>query len=234
MAPTHATKTGIRYRYYVSLPCLHGESKTAKVGSVTRVPATDIEDVIVKSLNEHLRSERGTEDLGRRNHSAIAEVIDRIDVYRDRLVVWLRSRGSPGTIELPDEPSGDRLLSIPWQKPPSKRFRQILLPHGTSRNEVRPERPERRLRLVSAIARGRRWLEEIISGSVTDAEQIALRERCSVRHVNMTISLAFLAPKLVRAAVEGRLPRGINIARLRDAPAEWSWQFEALGLNPQQ
>ena len=70
--------------------------------------------------------------------------------------------------------------------------------------------------------------------SVTDAAQIALRERCSVRHVNMTISLAFLAPKLVRAAVEGRLPRGINIVRLRDAPAEWSRQFEALGLNPQQ
>ena len=38
MAPTHATKAGIRYRYYVSLPCLHGEAKTAKVGSITRVP----------------------------------------------------------------------------------------------------------------------------------------------------------------------------------------------------
>jgi len=107
------------------------------------------------------------------------------------------------------------------------------LPRGSSRSEVRPERPERRLRLVSAIARGRRWLDEMISGSVTDAEQIASREQCSVRHVNMTISLAFLAPKLVRA-VEGRLPRDINIARLRDAPAEWSRQFEALGLNRQQ
>ena len=98
---------------------------------------------------------------------------------------------------------------------------------------VGPERPERRLRLVSAIARGRRWLDEIMSGSVAGAEQIASRERCSLRHINMTISLAFLAPKLVRAAVEGRLPRGINIERLRDAPAEWSKQFEALGLNPQ-
>lgn len=96
-----------------------------------------------------------------------------------------------------------------------------------------PERPERRLRLVSAIARGRRWLDQIMSGSVTSAEQIASRERCSPRHVNMTISLAFLAPKLVRAAVEGRLPRGINIERLRDAPAEWSKQFEAIGLKPQ-
>jgi len=54
------------------------------------------------------------------------------------------------------------------------------------------------------------------------------------RDVNMTISLAFLAPELVRAAVEGRLTRGINIERLRDATAEWSRKFEALGLSPQQ
>jgi site-specific DNA recombinase len=156
--------------------------------------------------------------------------------HKDRLAVRLRSRDNPETINLIDgnDPTGDPLLSIPWQKPPSKRFRQILLPHGSSRKDIRPERPERRLRLVSAIARGRRWLDEMISGSVTEVEQIASRERCSVRHVNMTISLAFLAPRLVRAAVEGRLPRGINIERLRDAPAEWSRLFEALGLNPQQ
>jgi site-specific DNA recombinase len=68
---------------------------------------------------------------------------------------------------------------------------------------------------------------------VTDVQQIAARQKCSVRQVNMTISLAFLAPDLVRAAVEGRLPRGIGVERLRDAPAEWSHQFEALGLNPE-
>src|ERR1700716_3214296 len=32
MVPTHATKAGVRYRYYVSLPHLHGESKTAQSG----------------------------------------------------------------------------------------------------------------------------------------------------------------------------------------------------------
>jgi len=236
MAPTHATKAGIRYLYYVSLPCLHGEAKTAKVGSVTRVPAAEIEEVVVKSLNEHLRSQSRMPVPAITGHRAIAEMIDRIDVHRDRLAVRLRSGENPGTIKLADdiEPTDDNLLSISWQKPPFKRFREILLPHGSSRKTIRPERPERRLRLVSAIARGRRWLDEIISGSVTDAEQIALRERCSVRHVNMTISLAFLAPRLVRAAVEGRLPRGINIERLRDAPAEWRRQFEALGLKPQQ
>jgi hypothetical protein len=38
------------------------------------------------------------------------------------------------------------------------------------------------------------------------------------------------APGLVKAAVEGRLPRGIGIANLRDAPVEWSRQYERLGL----
>ena len=44
-------------------------------------------------------------------------------------------------------------------------------------------------------------------------------------------SLAFLAPDLVKAAVKGRLPRGIGVTRLRDAPAEWSRQYAMLGLS---
>jgi site-specific DNA recombinase len=46
----------------------------------------------------------------------------------------------------------------------------------------------------------------------------------------MTISLAFLAPSLVKAAVEGRLPLGIGLARLFDAPVAWSRQHQMLGL----
>ena len=52
MVPTHATKAGIRYRYYVSKPFLHGEAKTASAGSVSRVPAADIEDTVVKFLKD--------------------------------------------------------------------------------------------------------------------------------------------------------------------------------------
>ena len=85
---------------------------------------------------------------------------------------------------------------------------------------------------MSAIARGRRWLDEIVSGLVTDAGQLARRERCSLRQVNLTLSLAFLSPQLVKAAVEGRLPRGINIERLRDPDPSWTRQFRELGLDP--
>ena len=61
---------------------------------------------------------------------------------------------------------------------------------------------------------------------------MAKRERCTVRQINMTPSLALLAPALVKAAVEGRLPRSINIERLRDPDPIWAKQFQDLGLNP--
>src|SRR3989441_2803139 len=90
MIPTHATKAGIRYRYYASLPHLKGESKTVSVGSVSRIPATDIEDIIVKSLNDHLVAQHG-EPTSSSAHSddrmMIAEQVIRIDVYKDRLIV---------------------------------------------------------------------------------------------------------------------------------------------------
>lgn len=108
------------------------------------------------------------------------------------------------------------------------------MPHGALRQNIRPDRAARRLRLITAIARGRRWLDEIIAGSITDAEQLAKRERCTTRQINLTLSLAFLAPQLVKAAVEGRLPRGINVERLRDPDPHWSRQFQNLGLDPNQ
>jgi site-specific DNA recombinase len=232
MIPTHATKAGIRYRYYASAPVLHGEAKTAQAGSVSRVPAADIEDIVLKSLEANFAAQRDgstSKALQLRNRDALVQLVAGIVVHTDKLVVRFRS---DHTDEEPAR-SDERSLTIPWQKPPSKRSRRILLPHNASRREVQPEQFERRARLVCAIAKGREWLDDVVSGRVTTVQEICVREKCSVRQVNMTISLAFLAPKLVKAAVEGRLPRGIGVERLRDPPTEWSRQFEALGLNPE-
>jgi DNA invertase Pin-like site-specific DNA recombinase len=232
MVPTHATKVGIRYRYYVSAPFMHGEAKTASAGSVSRVPAIEIENIIIKFLKEHLTARQGrpTTSVTRlEDRGDLAQLIAGIVVHEDRLIIRLKSDNADEASDSPD----DRSLSIPWRKPPSKKSRQILLPYNLPRSEVRPEQFERRARLVGAIARGRRWLDDVVSGRVTTVAQLCTREKCSVRQVNMTISLAFLAPNLVKAAVEGRLPRGIGIERLRDPPPEWRRQFEVLGLNPE-
>ena len=227
MIATHATKAGVRYRYYVSQPGLHGEARTAKLPSISRVPAPEIEQAIVSTLQRHVTEEGSLtsdgEDPIKFDHHALSSLVSRIEVQRTQLVISLRPT---------DRPMEAATLSIPWQKPPSKRFRKILLPNGALRENIRPDRVERRVRLISAIARGRRWLNEIMTGSITDAAQLAKRERCTVRQINLTLSLAFLAPQLVKAAVEGSLPRGINIERLRDPDPNWTRLFQELGLNP--
>jgi DNA invertase Pin-like site-specific DNA recombinase len=225
MIATHATKAGVRHRYYVSQPSLHSEARTAKLGSVSRVPAPEIEQVVISAVKDRLTDSKSKTDCQKPivfDHADLASLVSQIEVQKNRLVVSLKPT---------DQSAEPEVISVPWQKPPSKRFREILLPQGTLRNNIRPERAERRARLVSAIARGRTWLDEIMSGSVTSAEQLAKRERCTVRQVNLTLSLAFLAPPLVKAAVEGRLPRGINIERLRNPDADWSRQYQELGLK---
>jgi site-specific DNA recombinase len=232
MVPTHATKRGVRYQYYVSLPYVRGLAKPP-IGMVVRVPASELEIIVTKALSEHLaRENTSVDDTSSVDWSSVLANIARIEVQKNRLAVWLRQSGakeSDGNAARLTPVEGSPSLLIPWAKQPAKRFKEILLPASTIRSHVRPIKFERRAALLKSIARGRTWLDEIVSGSAS-VELIAARQKCSVRHVNMTISMAFIAPGLVKAAIEGRLPRGIGVANLRDAPAEWSLQFERLGL----
>src|SRR5207237_10553202 len=104
-----------------------------------------------------------TSSSARADDRIIAEQVVRINVHGDRLVVRFKSAGT----EEGSRSADGQMLSIPWRKPPSRKSRQILIPLGVPPNKVRPTRIERRARLGNAIARGRRWLDEIASGSST-------------------------------------------------------------------
>jgi hypothetical protein len=227
MVPTHATKHGVRYRYYVSQPYLRGHAKPPS-GAIIRVPAPEIESAVAKALEERHHPERESTS----DRTSLFAGVARIEVSKSALALWRKAPGGKQSEADADQfVPMDRVpsLLIPWTKPPSKRLKDILLPAAIERHRVRPIKFERRAALLKSMARGRAWLNEIISNSIT-VEAIAARQKCSVRHVNMTISMAFIAPGLVKAAVDGRLPRGIGVAALRDMPAEWSLQFERLGL----
>jgi DNA invertase Pin-like site-specific DNA recombinase len=241
MVATHATKNRVRYCYYVSAPLLRGPSKLP-IGSISRVPAIDIEGAVIKGLAAYLMdSEKSAVDFEPDRHK-IAAHVSRIEVRKSALAILLKHPDTDGPSGSQDrncnpaatnKAGSDDWLQIPWRKPPSKAPREIMLPASASEQPMRRIRAERRAALVKSIARGREWLDQIVTGAVTDVSEIATRHHCSVRHVNMTISMAFVAPALVRAAIEGRLPRGVGVASLRDAPAEWSLQLERLGLAGQ-
>jgi DNA invertase Pin-like site-specific DNA recombinase len=250
MTPTYAVKNGVRYRYYISPNLSQGDESS--IGKLMRIPAEEIETLIATAIRKHFETktvERPNTDVADRmssNKDLIAAHVARCDVGHGQLRITLSV--SPGTRAGSKETSKARrrrnqtragasddarpeVLSIAWTKTALKRRRQIFPPASSaSRRDPRPVRSETRATLVAAIAKGRHWLDELVTGAVTNADQIAARERCSVRQVNMTLSLAFTAPALVSAAIEGRLPRGVGVANLRDAPLEWSRQFAMLGL----
>jgi site-specific DNA recombinase len=129
-------------------------------------------------VNEHLVGQHGqpsSSSAHAADRGLIAEQMVRIDVHKDRLIVRFKSAGTEEGSHSTDGQSP----SIPWQKAPSRKSRQILIPLGVPRNEVRRTRIERRARLVGAISRGRRWLDEIVSGSATNIEQIATRQNAA-------------------------------------------------------
>ncbi|WP_292528929.1 hypothetical protein [Methylocystis sp.] len=96
---------------------------------------------------------------------------------------------------------------------------------------MRPIRVEEQARLVKAISLARRWLDDIVQGSIADINELAEREQRSERSVRMTLSLAYLDPAIVKAAVDSRLPRGHGVSRLADLPIAFADQWSALGLH---
>jgi len=222
MVPSHTTKQGVRYRYYVSEPYRRGHSK-ASAGLTVRVPAAETEAAVMAAIENDLP-----------DASSLSGRVDRVEMRKNAIAVWLK-HAAPGQIEADasHEFSSEHTVPIliPWTKPPSKRLKEILVPHSAERRQIRPIKQERRAALIKSISRGRAWLNEILSGNAS-VEDIAARQKCSARHVNMTVSMAFIAPGLVKAAIDGRLPRGIGVANLREPPAEWSLQYQRLGLSP--
>jgi site-specific DNA recombinase len=220
MSPTHARKAGIKYRYYLSSALLNGAPE--RVGSVARVPAGEIEAVVVKAVREHVKAPRAIDD-----RILIETHVLRVEVHADHLIIHVAEAGKNG-----DQITGpENLLSVSWQKAASRRRREILIPEGTPPQQARRIRSENRATLVASIARARRWLTELIADPTANPESIAKREQCSVRKVNLTLSLSFLAPDLVKAAIDGTLPHGMGVVRLADLPAEWSRQLRILGLG---
>jgi site-specific DNA recombinase len=146
----------------------------------------------------------------------------RVEVQPEQLVIRLAEEHRRG--------EGEGILQIPWRKGPPTCRRELLLPAAMPPGHARVMRSETRATLVASIARGRRWLGELMASPMANAASIARREGCSARRVNMMISLTFLAPDLVKAAIEGRLPQGMGVARLAEMPAEWSRQYQMLGL----
>lgn len=203
MSPGYAVKNGVRYRYYISTSAM--QSRPRDADAVHRVPAEALEHAIRAALDGREFSR-----------------MERVVVHHDRLDITT-------AVNPDDADNAPETIAFPWSKPSTSRHKELLQP-ADSRQSLRPMEGDERMRLLRGIATARNWLTEISSGAI-DFAAIAAREQKSQRTVRMTLSLAFLDPLIIKAAISGTLPRGYGVSRMFDLPPLFDDQWLALGIN---
>ncbi len=246
MTPVHATKRSIRYRYYQSWVLGHGQKE--KAGSVTRVSAGEVELVVIEALVKRCPDLMSTsQDLAAQSQF-IRATISKVMIHPQHITIELKASAimvqdsDDGTSHVPHRDSDiqpsdafshlDRpeTITIPWVKPAQTRVRQIL-GESNAQQSPRPIKSETRARILTGIAQGRSWFNQLTSGKVSDIASLAHNHDRSEKSVRSLLSLAFLAPDITDAAISNRLPRGLGITDLTDLPADWTEQRRQLGLS---
>ena len=234
MSPSHSNKQGVRYRYYVSHAIL--QQRKTEAGSVARVPAAEIETLVLDGIRKHCASFAESEHpTAVADRDLIERHVDSVIVRPQALEVRLvpTSQASAPTEESsPDEPTASELptttITLAWTGPSFAAIKGIVLvPSAT------PElKPESRDALLTAIIKARGWIDDIRLGRMASFAEIAKREAQGERHIRQLAPLAFVSPRIIAAIVDGTAPADLTVTGLAKAlPYSWAEQEQGIGLR---
>jgi site-specific DNA recombinase len=232
MSPTHTNKGGGRYRYYVSQAVLQGKPQTA--GQVGRVPATEVEGLVVTALRNHLNPNDAGQQLSDSHLELVERHLERVTLTPSHLGLRLRQSVEPAQTDNPNykNPSAPRIaggttITVPWARPVPAAVKGII--HVPAHNT--PMKPSRRESLLMAIANARSWVDELANGRLGGFAVLAGREGKAERQIRLLLPLAFLSPRIVSALLDGTAPAYLTITALaRALPWSWAEQERRLGL----
>ncbi len=226
MSPTHANKRGARYRYYASRALL--ERQKTGAGAVARVPAPEIEALVLAGIRQQLAS--GTGALALTDRELIERHAGRVTVKPEAVEVdfaapgGVADAGGTGMAQAGQPPA---LITLPWAAPSFAAMKGIV--HPPSANATL--KPESRDALLTAIAKARAWIDDIKLGRLASFAEIAERENKGERHIRLLAPLAFLSPRIVAAIAGGTAPADLTVTSLAKAlPYSWAEQERHIGL----
>jgi site-specific DNA recombinase len=105
---------------------------------------------------------------------------------------------------------------------------KLIIPAGAV--DSIPPRPNPTL--IKALARAHSWVVRLLSGQASSIQAIAQAERLTGRYVARIIPLAFLAPDITEAILEGSHPQDLTLAKLcQRLPLTWPEQRRTLGFD---
>ena len=84
--------------------------------------------------------------------------------------------------------------------------------------------------MLTAIAKARAWIDDLVEGRVASFAEIADQEGKVERHVRFLAPLAFVSPLIVSAIAERSMPE-LNVTDLAKAAVySWAEQGRRFGL----
>ena len=260
--PSHATKKGRRYRYYVSQAVI--KNARNRQHGPARIPASEIEELVISQLTLLLRSPQRLLDLladvdrspSPGEIKAVTEVsrvwntattgkiqdllgstVKRVIVHNDRIEIEIiRSPLRQTVLGVPDDP--ELPINNPDEVVVIETAAQLKRCGGDMRLVLPPDSPGAKPHavpsLIRAMSRAHDWVERILRGEAVNQRSIAKETGLDERYISRIIPLAFLAPDLTEAILEGKQAPHLSLDTwLGNIPIEWTHQRERIALHPQ-
>jgi site-specific DNA recombinase len=236
MSPTHANKGGARYRYYISQPLL--QNKPRALGSLRRVPAAELEALVVAALRNHLNASGTGQELLGSDRDLVERHVQRVILAQSEIRLRLQEivEDAPQDLGIHESANNSSrrpiasitTIAIPWTSPVPAAVRGII--HVPTHNT--PIKPGRREALLIAIAKARQWMDDLAHGRVASFGVIAHREGKGERHIRLLAPLAFLSPRIVSTILEGTAPADLTLTTLaRVLPYSWAEQEHRVATS---
>jgi DNA invertase Pin-like site-specific DNA recombinase len=209
MSPTYTVRrNGRRYSYYVSQALLQNEKERA--GSIARVPAEEIERLVLKTLEPSSEEACSPEEVLRKR-------VERVIVHTDRVEI-VKAATNDVTADVEETPASRTIVVMARL---AHRNRARILDDGSAGPDPA---------LVRALSRAHEWRGWMERGEAKSYRAIAAKAGVTSGYVQTILPLAFLAPSLTRELLDGRRQlRGALMIRLRRGiPADWHQQIDRL------
>jgi site-specific DNA recombinase len=172
-----------------------------------------------------------------RQRAVLLALVRRVEVGPDQVTVHLRPRGLAAFLQdrlnaadpiVPDdEPSV--LLSHPVRL--RRAGKEVRIVIDGSDPFAPPPIPDPSL--IKAIVNAHRFNDQLVHGGVTRFADLAKGEKLHRSYYSQVLRLAYLAPDITTAILEGRQPPGLTATMLIEHPClplSWRQQRTALGL----
>jgi DNA invertase Pin-like site-specific DNA recombinase len=233
MTPSHSNKRGVRYRYYISQAIV--KHRRNKVGRISRVPAPEIEAIVLEALRKHLAISAGSMGSATTNDRDLVERhLERIIITPDAIELYPAEPNTKSEDEISDKSNAHKdapaqtKLILPWSRGDFRAVKGIL--HIPS--QASPMAAETSDVLLAAIAKARDWINDLVEGRARSFTEIATREGKVERHIRFLAPLAFLSPKIISAIVRRTAPADLTVTDLaKGLPLSWTRQEHQIGLR---